>query len=74
MARRTPPKKAFSVRLPAKLARFIERTARRDPRFYNQTHLIEEALLAFEEEYRADPEGIDLADDASLIDDEDDHY
>jgi len=72
MSRRNPPKKAISLRLPHKLGKFIDRTVSRDERFYNRSHLIEEALLAFERRYRDDPDSIELEDDASFV--EEDEY
>lgn len=74
MSRRSPAKQPVSLRLPARLSRWIDRTVRADDRIYNRSHLIEEALLFFQAAYEEDEEAIELEDDATDQYEEDEEY
>lgn len=65
MSRRSPAKQSVSLRLPARLGRWVDRTVRSDNRIYNRSHLIEEALLFFQAAYEEDAEAIEFEDDAT---------
>jgi len=70
--RRRPRKKPFSTRLSARLAGFIDNVAAEDPRFYNRSHVIEEALVSFARRYTTNPGDITLVEDASKTESVDD--
>ena len=65
MSRRSPAKQPVSLRLPARLGRWVDRRVRSDDRIYNRSHLIEEALLFFQDAYQDDPDAIEFEDDAT---------
>lgn len=49
-------RRSVSVRLPERLFRRLERVVTGDPRVYNRSHLIEEALRAYLDLYDEDPD------------------
>jgi Arc/MetJ-type ribon-helix-helix transcriptional regulator len=67
-SRRPPKRIALSFRLPKRLSAFIDRVSEEDDRFYNRSHLIEEACLAFQSKIR-DGADLQLVDDATRADD-----